>query len=116
MGSVTTVSLFSEWVPQFVDLSRIDPIFAADTGGGPDLGLRVGHDGEVYSAVFQESCGLLASRGERAVHRRRFSYDLWVAGLREVEPVRRESSRLRRVYGSGRDRAAGSRMGRRGAS
>jgi len=31
--SVTTVSLFSEWVPQFVDLSRIDPIFAAVFGG-----------------------------------------------------------------------------------
>ncbi|NVK58018.1 MAG: YitT family protein [Alteromonadaceae bacterium] len=31
--SVTTVSLFSEWVPHFVDISRIDPIFAAVFGG-----------------------------------------------------------------------------------
>ncbi|MFS1701966.1 YitT family protein [Alteromonas sp. AMM-1] len=31
--SVTTVSLFSEWVPRFVNLSMIDPFFAAIFGG-----------------------------------------------------------------------------------
>ncbi|MCP4865890.1 MAG: YitT family protein [Pseudomonadota bacterium] len=31
--SVTTVSLFSEWVPHFVDISRVDPFFAAVFGG-----------------------------------------------------------------------------------
>lgn len=31
--SVTTVSLFSDWVPHFVDISRIDPFFAAIFGG-----------------------------------------------------------------------------------
>ena len=31
--SVTTVSLFSDWVPRFVDLSRVDPFFAAVFGG-----------------------------------------------------------------------------------
>ncbi|GGF79610.1 membrane protein [Alteromonas lipolytica] len=31
--SVTTVSVFSDWVPHFVDISRVDPIFAAVFGG-----------------------------------------------------------------------------------
>lgn len=31
--TVTTVSLLSEWVPHFVDISRINPVFAAIFGG-----------------------------------------------------------------------------------